>query len=251
MIKFFRKIRQRLLTENNFSKYLIYAIGEIVLVVIGILIALQINNANETRKDKNIERALLESIYANLIQDDSLITRSLTRYDLTLRNVERFFKVTPIPDDSLAYICTRATGHARFIPNTMAFDRGLSSGKFDLIRNNDLAETIQFLYAFTYKSNDETITSLDYIMKEIKEKTFEYQAMEISSTTRKDFYDKSYVLPFNIENLKKRNEDSELRGLLKHMHIAVSEATLFYQKMLEENRTLRVEISTYLKTLKV
>ena len=50
MIKFFRKIRQQLLSENKFSKYLIYAIGEIVLVVIGILIALQINNWNENRK---------------------------------------------------------------------------------------------------------------------------------------------------------------------------------------------------------
>ena len=44
MIKFFRKIRQRLLSENKFSKYLLYALGEIVLVVIGILIALRINN---------------------------------------------------------------------------------------------------------------------------------------------------------------------------------------------------------------
>jgi hypothetical protein len=47
MVKFFRKIRQKLLSENKFSKYFIYAIGEIVLVVIGILIALQINNWNE------------------------------------------------------------------------------------------------------------------------------------------------------------------------------------------------------------
>lgn len=47
MIKFFRKIRQRLLTENKFSKYLLYAIGEIILVVIGILIAININNTNE------------------------------------------------------------------------------------------------------------------------------------------------------------------------------------------------------------
>ncbi|SHH34847.1 DUF6090 family protein [Winogradskyella jejuensis] len=53
MIKFFRKIRQKLLSENKFSKYLIYAIGEIVLVVIGILIALQINNWNENRKNEN------------------------------------------------------------------------------------------------------------------------------------------------------------------------------------------------------
>jgi hypothetical protein len=52
MIKFFRKIRQQLLIENKFSKYLLYAIGEIVLVVIGILIALSINNWNEKRKLK-------------------------------------------------------------------------------------------------------------------------------------------------------------------------------------------------------
>jgi hypothetical protein len=43
MIKVFRKIRQKMLTENKFGKYLLYAIGEIILVVIGILIALQIN----------------------------------------------------------------------------------------------------------------------------------------------------------------------------------------------------------------
>ncbi|MET6991789.1 hypothetical protein ABXZ36_14155 [Sediminicola arcticus] len=50
MIKLFRRIRQNLLTENKFNKYLLYAIGEIVLVVIGILIALQINNLNEESK---------------------------------------------------------------------------------------------------------------------------------------------------------------------------------------------------------
>ncbi len=50
MIKFFRIIRQRLLTENKFSKYLFYAFGEIVLVIIGILIALNINNKNERSK---------------------------------------------------------------------------------------------------------------------------------------------------------------------------------------------------------
>ena len=49
MIKLFRKIRQGLLTENKFGKYVLYAIGEIVLVVIGILIALQVNNWNENR----------------------------------------------------------------------------------------------------------------------------------------------------------------------------------------------------------
>ena len=65
MIKFFRRIRQGLITENKFSKYLIYAIGEIVLVVIGILIALQINNWNENRK----QQIKLQEIYHEILAD--------------------------------------------------------------------------------------------------------------------------------------------------------------------------------------
>ncbi|MFT6046016.1 MAG: hypothetical protein ACI9WC_001721, partial [Arenicella sp.] len=55
MIRFFRKIRQNLIKENKVGKYLLYAIGEIVLVVIGILIALQINTWNEDRKQSTSE----------------------------------------------------------------------------------------------------------------------------------------------------------------------------------------------------
>ena len=64
MIKFFRKIRQRLLTENKFSKYLIYSIGEIVLVVIGILLALQVNNWNEGKKDNAESIKILKKLQA-------------------------------------------------------------------------------------------------------------------------------------------------------------------------------------------
>ena len=62
MIKFFRNIQHKLLTNNKFSKYLIYAIGEIALVIIGILIALSINNANELGKTKTYEKALLTEL---------------------------------------------------------------------------------------------------------------------------------------------------------------------------------------------
>ena len=62
MIKFFRQIRQKLLTENKFSKYLIYAVGEIVLVVIGILIALQINNVNSHNQQRKAEQEYLLSL---------------------------------------------------------------------------------------------------------------------------------------------------------------------------------------------
>lgn len=66
MIKFFRKIRQNLLMENKTGKYFKYAIGEIILVVIGILIALGINNWNENRKDSIQEEIVLRSLLENL-----------------------------------------------------------------------------------------------------------------------------------------------------------------------------------------
>ena len=62
MIKFFRKIRQNLLMENKTRKYFKYAIGEILLVVIGILIALQINTLNQSRIDKKQETQILKSL---------------------------------------------------------------------------------------------------------------------------------------------------------------------------------------------
>jgi hypothetical protein len=62
MIKFFRKIRNQLLAENKVGKYLVYAIGEIILVVIGILIAVSINNWNEDLKERQIEQELLQSL---------------------------------------------------------------------------------------------------------------------------------------------------------------------------------------------
>lgn len=66
MQKFFRLIRQRLLSENRFSKYLLYAISEILLVVLGLLIALQINNWNKERKESILEKEILKEVKDNL-----------------------------------------------------------------------------------------------------------------------------------------------------------------------------------------
>ena len=78
MIKFFRKIRQTLLTQNKVSQYLFYAIGEITLVVIGILIALYINNANEKRINKEKITNILKEIQVDLVTD---ITESVGLFE--------------------------------------------------------------------------------------------------------------------------------------------------------------------------
>lgn len=77
MIKFFRKIRQKTLTENKFGKYVTYAIGEIILVVIGILIALQLNNLNDLRKTNIQKNLLIESLITDLKMDTTMLGQSL------------------------------------------------------------------------------------------------------------------------------------------------------------------------------
>ncbi len=80
MFKFFRNIRKGLLKENKMGKYLAYAIGEIVLVVIGILIALQLNNLNEERKNQIAAEAYLESFPKEIEDNISVINNYLKGY---------------------------------------------------------------------------------------------------------------------------------------------------------------------------
>ena len=94
MIKFFRKIRQQLLTENKFSKYLIYALGEIALVVIGILIALSLNNWNQKKSERKIERRYISSLIEDAKTDLSNFNNAI------IVNEERV-KIL----DSLASMC--------------------------------------------------------------------------------------------------------------------------------------------------
>jgi hypothetical protein len=81
MITLFRRFRQRLLSENKFSKYFIYALGEIILVVIGILIALQINNWNENRKGKQSLNAIYDLVISDLESDLKTIPEVLKYND--------------------------------------------------------------------------------------------------------------------------------------------------------------------------
>ena len=90
MIKFFRKIRQNLLTENKISKYLVYAIGEIILVVIGILIALQVNTVNQNKLiDKRISSYLKETKLnlQNEIDQSDLVVEFYVKRDSLLQLV--------------------------------------------------------------------------------------------------------------------------------------------------------------------
>ncbi|WP_394369935.1 DUF6090 family protein [Lutimonas saemankumensis] len=93
MLPFFRKIRYQLAQDNQFLKYLRYAIGEIVLVVTGILIALQINNWNEERKRREIGTALLKNLTSDLIRNQELLTRDIIWHKNAVNSINILVKV--------------------------------------------------------------------------------------------------------------------------------------------------------------
>mgnify|MGYP001549829904 CR=1 FL=1 len=93
MIPFFRKIRKKMADDNRPLKYMRYAIGEIVLVVIGILIALQINTWNEERKGREIGTALLKNLTSDLIRNQELLIRDILWHKNTVNSINILIKV--------------------------------------------------------------------------------------------------------------------------------------------------------------
>ena len=152
MIKFFRKIRQKLLTQNKFSKYLFYAIGEIVLVVIGILIALQINNWNELKKNTNKEFYLLQQLQKEFEKDSSLIETQawLTNFKVQDgKKIKLFLEgKNSLSADSLVSLLFYNGKALLFQSNTPTYDEIISSGNLSLISSENLKAKIS-----NYKSD--------------------------------------------------------------------------------------------------
>tara|TARA_R110002111_G_scaffold169849_1_gene235636 strand:+ start:5705 stop:6451 length:747 start_codon:yes stop_codon:yes gene_type:complete len=90
MIKFFRHIRKKLLSENKFSKYLLYAIGEIILVVLGILIALQLNNLNDERKTENLRQVYYKQLLQDFENDKAYIKEHSSKIDSNMVKFRAF-----------------------------------------------------------------------------------------------------------------------------------------------------------------
>ncbi|GLR19044.1 hypothetical protein [Portibacter lacus] len=137
MIKIFRKIRQKLISENKFSKYLIYSIGEIVLVVIGILIALQINNKNDERKAEESVKKFYKATILDLDEASNATKTQLNWFeiyqDLNFTLYEQSRK--QIPDDSTLNINLLIWTHSFRSLITDNYE-----SKFDQINNAKIQE---------------------------------------------------------------------------------------------------------------
>ena len=93
MIKFFRKIRQQLLVENRLDKYLLYAIGEIILIVVGILIAIQINDSQNNKKKNELKEEYYLSLVAELDRDINLYKIYIDYSDKRIIEIDSIFSI--------------------------------------------------------------------------------------------------------------------------------------------------------------
>ena len=150
MLKFFRRIRQRLLSESKFSKYLLYAIGEILLVVVGILIALQINNWNEGKINNQRESIILNEILNSINKDlqyyEDIVDPLIERKQKGLDSLEVYiFDKKTIQDSLFSAFYYNANQDL-----VLFFDNGpyeaLKSSGLNLITNDSLRSAINDVY---------------------------------------------------------------------------------------------------------
>jgi hypothetical protein len=148
MIKFFRRIRQNLLSKGKTGKYFKYAIGEIVLVMIGILLALQVNNWNENQKKRIIEKEVISSLHNDFqsakLEIVGLIKLLDGRNDkLSTLSKNCSLKKTPtISQEAMDSLIWGGYALPTFNPPNGTLSDLLSSGKIDVIRNKELRKSL-------------------------------------------------------------------------------------------------------------
>ncbi len=148
MITLLRRMRRNLIHSNNTRKYILYALGEIALVVIGILLALQINNWNEDRKNRNLERSTLVEIRSSINEEIDLFKKEI-QYQKSLGDVSIFLldhiKSGQAYEPKLDTLWEKTARFYWPVFNRVAFDL-LESRGIDLIRNDHLRNEIVQLF---------------------------------------------------------------------------------------------------------
>lgn len=146
MIKFFRKIRQNMIKDNKVGKYILYAIGEIILVVIGILIALNINNKNEANKKRTQELHYLKNIKSDLQMNISHIDTYIDSRKKAIAastKILEHYEGKPIEDyEAFAGDAISIYTWRKFFQINNTFQELVNSGNLALISNDSIKNTL-------------------------------------------------------------------------------------------------------------
>lgn len=245
MIKFFRKIRQRLVDEKRLGKYLLYAMGEIVLVVIGILIALQINNWNEKQKELRNEHSFLIE-FSNALEYDS------KHFMGNVNELERQLKII----DQLILEANDSIAPVQEYPDKLGYLRWIVFFR-PIAKENHADEMNQIL-------NQEIKASIiDYFRAEeyVRESVYEYRGIIIDKLrtflANNGILNSMSVLEEDIEirtnsmikpdKLKEQLKTQEFDQILFETRLKTFEAKKELQDLINRNQALSLEITNSLR----
>ncbi len=236
MIKFFRHIRQRMIKDNKVSKYLLYALGEIVLVVIGILIALQVNEWNNERNRNLAEAVIITQLKTDLetssVELEEIKEFYLIRAQACAEVTQAFYK-TEFPHDSIED-ALNSPFSARIYSPILGTARSLiNSGNIDRLRSTQLkSDLIAYVEKVDYLLKDISRYEESYyrtgvsMMQEVMPSTFrsvEYMDSLVKDREKNDEWytylhkEGMSMRPLVIERVPFKSELNELFQNQKHL----------------------------------
>jgi hypothetical protein len=241
MIKFFRKRRYDLMAKNKIGKYLKYAIGEIVLVVIGILIALSINTWNESRKIKEQEKELLTTILENIKLDSTVVSSVTERKNIIIdvhKNLVRFVN-GEINNEKIKNIDIIRSA----IPNAIITKKNnpeLSNKVFSNSVKSAIFKYYQDIELFEFGVENFN----DIIEKELRPFLAKKQLLNYGSQFRN--IAENTLLLIDVRKFLKEIEKPELQQVLFEAGIKFSFIDYSMNNLRNSNERLRVAITAYL-----
>jgi hypothetical protein len=222
MINFFRKIRQNLLMEHKTGKYLKYAIGEIVLVVIGILIALSINNWNEVRKERQSEikyyTNLKLDIETDLVNLDTIIKQRRNIAESAIKLLGLNPPETLIQLKAFDSLKGRVFGWRSYSPRTNTLDELISSGGLNKIKNDSIK-----LYLLRIKEKNGLVVTYREHMRHEYDNYLYNRSAQIFNSSRFVNYEQSLAQRKLIFNTL---SDNELQTLATQASVFLKDITI-------------------------
>ena len=250
MIKFFRGIRQKLLTENKFSKYLIYAIGEIILVVIGILIALQINNWNTDKINQSDSKEFNQRLLNEFVGNIDLANTKIEKIESIInssKSILELFNKMPVDDNSrtLDSLLAIAIDGIKVEFRTGTLNEGLNTGKVALIESELLKSKIYGLPSNSdyVREWDKTYSSyLNDILLPFLYKNFNFRKMDNAFSTYTAGESK-----FKTNHTKVLLENEEFENLMDNLYFQSNAQLEFHANLRNEIEEIKELIEIELK----
>ncbi len=246
MLRFFRQIRQKLLADNKISKYLFYAAGEILLVVVGILLALQINNWNEERKLVEREITLLNNIREDILLDTLDISFNLQYHLKFQREEQKLLEYllenrTSVTDINM----TDALGITLWTALHRSTFENLQNNEVGLIQNNTLRKNIARFYDFYYsalsKMHNE-FKSFDLYEKKLPFFKAYFTVMQDSTDYVLEFPDGEDYFEHDLYKKAIQLQDPEGARTDNEFIFILNECSLFRKAMIDFNRSVLNEV---------